>query len=118
MVENTNLSQEHSVPDFDSSATWSVRYIDPSGGFECLLSLDASSGMDVLKKAQRALEKLLESKCTPITHNSISPSIKEADKDSTSYCVLHRSPMRQFQKNGRSWHAHRTETGEWCKGVK
>jgi hypothetical protein len=115
MSENMNLSPELNVSDLESNATWSVRYLDPSG-FECLLSLDAGSGLDVLKKGQRALERLLEGDCTPVVHKAAETIQQEKENADEAICPLHHMPMKQWQKNGRKWYAHKTAEGQWCKG--
>jgi len=48
----------------EASATWSIRYIDPSG-FECLLSIQAETGAEALRKAEVAITHLTEAKCIP-----------------------------------------------------
>ncbi|MHC1740149.1 MAG: hypothetical protein AB9897_03445 [Anaerolineaceae bacterium] len=114
MSENTQISPEQNVSDLDSSANWSVKYLSPSG-FECLLTLEAASGTDVLMKAQRALERLLESQCVPITHYAATPSVQGSDKDVASLCPIHHVDMKLWKKNDRSWYAHKVD-GNWCRG--
>ena len=41
----------------EATASWATRYLDPSG-FECLLSIQAESGSEVLNKAKVALSHL------------------------------------------------------------
>ena len=112
MTENIILSPVPDLSDLASSAVWSVRYRDPSG-FDCQLSLESASGVEVLQRAQAALAKLSESGCTPI---QISSATNGNTKAESVMGPIHNVPMRQYQKNGRSWYAHRLEDGNWCRG--
>jgi len=114
MSETSPLSPEQYLAGLDTSAIWTVRYIDPSG-FECQLSLEASSGSEVLKKAQVAIERLKESQCSSIARCPSTHSLKDEEKEEAHLCPIHHIPMRLWQKNGRSWYSHRWN-GSWCKG--
>jgi len=115
MTENIILSPIPDLSDLAASAVWSVRYRDPSG-FDCQLSLESASGMEVLQKAQAALAKLSESGCTPLNKPQISSDAEGNIKAESVICPIHNVAMRQYQKNGRSWYAHRLEDGSWCRG--
>jgi hypothetical protein len=115
MTENIILSPVPDLSDLASSAVWSVRYRDPSG-FDCQLSLESASGVEVLQRAQAALAKLSESGCTPISKPQISSAIEGDTKAESVICPIHNVAMRQYQKDGRSWYAHRLEDGSWCRG--
>jgi len=115
-MSESSSTVEQIVADLDSSATWSVKYLDPTG-FECLLSIEASTGVDALKKAQRALERLLESQCKPVAHKNIDPTLDEKKQRDESICPVHHVVMKKWEKNGRKWFAHKTNDGLWCKGV-
>jgi len=114
-MENPLLSPVAEVSELDTSAIWTVRYVDPSG-FECQLSLEGSSGIEVLKKADSAIERLKEYQCSPIIRNPASSSIKEEGKEEEHLCPIHHASMKLWQKNGRSWYSHKVD-GRWCKGV-
>jgi hypothetical protein len=114
MVENSILPTDQVIPEVDSVATWSVRFVDPSG-FECQLSLEAGSGIDVLKKAQLALERLLEINCTPAIRTASNPTAKDQENGKESFCPIHKVEMKLWKKNGRSWYSHKVD-GSWCKG--
>ncbi len=43
------------------------------------------------------------------------PTAVEHEAATAHVCPMHQVPMRQTQKNGRSWWSHRHE-GQWCKG--
>lgn len=114
MSEN---SPEQFIPDLDTSAIWTVRFVDPSG-FEVQLSIEAPSGTEAMRKGQLVIERLKEIQCSPVVRNNPNPMAKVQDQDNQLTCPIHHTPMRLFQKNGRSWHAHKTESGIWCKGEK
>jgi hypothetical protein len=114
MTENIILSPLPDLSDLADSAVWSVRYRDPSG-FDCQLSLESATGVEVLQKAQAALAKLIESGCTP-KNNQFTSARESQPKAESVMCQIHKVPMRQYQKNGRSWYAHRLEDGSWCRG--
>jgi len=114
-TENIVLTPVPDLSDLAASATWSVRYRDPSG-FECQLTLECASGVEVLQKAQAALTKLSELGCQPLNPQPVF-SVKDIPaKDETILCPIHNVPMREWKKNGRSWYSHKLEDGSWCKG--
>jgi hypothetical protein len=107
----------------EASATWSTRYIDPSG-FECLLSIQAETGAEALKKAEGAITHLSEAKCLPFTKNGNNGNghkpgdtvmVKTDGKNPT--CPIHGVEMQKWSKNGRTWYSHRWDDG-WCNGKK
>ena len=117
MTENIILSPVPDLSDLVASATWSVRYHDPSG-FECVLSLESASGVEVLQKAQAALVKLSESGCTPLHNSQISSDKNKESKAEKVMCPIHNVPMREWKKDGRKWYSHKLDDGSWCKGGK
>jgi len=116
MSENHDLSTVQEVVDQDTYATWSVRYVDPSG-FACQLFLEARSGSDVLKKAQKAIEKLLETHCLPIPIEGIKSNVGQKSQEEASFCPLHQTTMKLWQKGNKSWYAHKTPDGKWCRSA-
>ena len=64
-MTDTSLSSETIENINETLATWSVRYLDPSG-FECILSIQAGTGSEALIKAESALSHLVEGKCIPV----------------------------------------------------
>lgn len=113
-MENPLLSPVAENAGLDSSAIWTVRYSDPSG-FECQLSLEGSSGIEVLKKAEAAIERLKECQCSPVTRNPAISSEKDEEKEDEHLCPIHQVPMKLWQKNGKRWYSHKVD-GRWCKG--
>jgi len=120
---NTEGSYDYS----EDLASWAVRFIHPTG-FQCILTIQAGTGAEALKKAESALSHLVEAKCTPIRkeahngnerdngHRSGKTTLVKSDgNDKTVICPLHNVQMQKWSKNGRSWYAHRWEDG-WCHG--
>jgi hypothetical protein len=111
----------------EATSTWSTRYIDPSG-FECLLSIQAETGSEALKKAESAISHLLEAECAPLHKNAPNGNHKENGNNSKGtvlvktggngknpICPIHDIEMQKWSKNGRIWYSHRWEDG-WCQG--
>jgi hypothetical protein len=117
MTENFILSPVPDLSDLSASAIWSVRYRDPSG-FECVLSLESASGVEVLQKAQAALVRLIESGCKPLHKPRVSSDTNSEPKAEKIMCPIHNAPMSEWKKDGRTWHSHKLEGGSWCKGGK
>lgn len=115
MTENSHLIPEQYVPDLDAGAIWTVKYVDPSG-FECQLSIEASSGSEVLRKAQLVVEYFKEKQFAPILRVPSLPIPKPDNKDEAHRCHQHDVLMKRYEKNGRSFFAHRTNDGKWCNG--
>jgi hypothetical protein len=36
--------------------------------------------------------------------------------DDSPYCHRHKTAMKRFSKDGRTWYSHKTADGRWCKG--
>jgi len=113
----------------EATATWSVRYVDPAG-FECILSIQAETGAEVLRKAESALSHLDDAKCLPVHKNSFKGNghVKEHNSAATiliksngniknPICPIHNIEMQKWSKNGRTWYSHRWNNG-WCNGKK
>ena len=111
----------------EASATWSTRYIDPSG-FECLLSLQAETCAEALRKAEGALTHLTEAKCLPYTKNGHNGNgqgngykpgatvmVKQDGNAKNPVCPIHGIEMQKWSKDGRTWYSHRWDNG-WCQG--
>ena len=52
----------------EAPASWNTRYVDPDG-FECQITLRATSGQELLEKVSGAIAYLLENDCVPYTYN-------------------------------------------------
>ena len=115
MLENSRFTPEQFVPDLDSSAVFTVRYLDPSG-FEVQLSIEAPTATEVLKKGQLVIERLKETQCSPLNRNNQTLALEETITNSESFCQIHQVEMRQWDKHGRTWFSHKTSDGRWCKG--
>jgi len=127
MTEKSVGFVESEVGYSEALATWTTRYLDPSG-FECALSLQAETGTQVIKKAEGALVNLTELKCLPLhpgNHNGngqekvsktdATVEVKQQDNSGKTICPIHHIEMTRWSKNGRTWFAHRWQDG-WCKG--
>ncbi len=125
-VENP---KERSFGYAETTATWTTRYVDPSG-FECMLSLQAESGSEALKKAEGAIAYLTEAKCVPFRkdsgndrnhrqskHSGATVLVKPEGDEKNPVCPLHGVEMQKWSRNGRVWYSHRWEDG-WCNGKK
>ena len=127
-MTNQSLStSEYVVGYSEAFATWAVRYIDPSG-FECMLSLQAETGSEVLKKAESAITHLVDAKCIPLQRDSLratqgnngnkpGATIMVKTDGKNPVCPIHGIEMKQWSKNGRTWYSHRWNDG-WCDGKK
>ena len=109
----------------EASATWTTRYLDPSG-YECMLSIQAETGAEALRKAEGALTHLTEAKCLPYhrdSHNGqgnghkAGATIMVRQEGKNPACPIHNIEMQKWSKNGRTWHSHRWDDG-WCNGNK
>jgi hypothetical protein len=108
----------------EATATWSVRYI--YNGFECLLSIQAETGSEALRKAESAISHLIEAECAPFHknatngnhkgngHNSKATVLVKTDGKNPT-CPIHNIEMKKWSKNGRTWYSHRWDDG-WCNG--
>ncbi len=63
MINNTSSEMETGYS--EANATFSVCYLHISG-YECILSIQAETGTEVLKKAESAIAHLTEAKCLPL----------------------------------------------------
>ena len=127
-MTNTSLHPSERIVGYSEAlATWTTRYIDPSG-FECLLSLQAETGAEAMKRAESAIAHLTEAKCIPLqkdSHNGRTGTtekkpettvlVKSDGNSGNPVCPIHGVQMKQWSKNGRTWYAHRWED-YWCNG--
>jgi hypothetical protein len=114
MTDNNDVSPEQVLSELECGAFWTVKYHDPAG-FECQLSLEAANGTDVLRKGEKALDRLQELGCIPV-YKSIGQSTGEGtEKESVSFCPIHHVEMKLWKKENRSWYAHKVD-GNWCSG--
>ncbi len=126
MTESLANVSEKALGYSEALASWTVRYQDPSG-FECQLSLEAETGMELLAKAEAAIARLVELKCLPVhngNHNTHGTDSQPAPKTiqkvegagSKKLCPVHGIGMQLWQKGTKTWYSHRWE-GSWCKGI-
>jgi len=130
-MTSTSINPSERMIDYSEAlATWTTRYVDPSG-FECVFSIQAATGSEVLKKAQSAIERLGEVKCVPYTRRQsiVGNELKKLDKQDLTVqvkqegnarkvmCPIHNVEMTLWTKGGHSWYSHRWNDG-WCNGKK
>ncbi len=115
MLENSRFTPEQFVPDLDSSAVFTVRYIDPSG-FEVQLSIEAPTGTEAMKKGQLVIERLKETQCSPLNRKNQAATIEETITNSDSFCPIHQVEMKLWEKRNKTWYSHKTPDGRWCNG--
>ena len=127
-MSNETVNQLDSAFGYSEAlATWSTRYVD-SSGFECLLSIQAETGAEALRKAEGALTHLSEAKCLPYhkdSHNGngqgnghkpvATVMVKSDGNAKNPTCSIHDIEMHKWTKNGRTWYSHRWNDG-WCQG--
>lgn len=54
------------------------------------------------------------SKPVPVSQDTPAPEFPSADP---GYCTIHDTPMKEWEKDGRTWFSHKIEgTETWCKG--
>ncbi|MBN2396639.1 MAG: hypothetical protein JXC36_09315 [Candidatus Atribacteria bacterium] len=125
-MENTSIQLSEPISDYsETTASWAVRYIHPTG-FQCILTLQATSGAEALKKAEGALSYLVNAECIPVRRDSRNDNEKNNGKGSSRtvlvktdgknpVCPIHNIEMHKYTKNGRVWFSHRWNSG-WCSG--
>ena len=130
MSNDTGNSLEGSFGYSEVSATWTTRYLDPSG-YECMLSIQAETGAEALRKAESALTHLTEAKCLPYHRGAYQANgkgnghkpgatvmVKPDGNSENPTCPIHGGiEMHKWTKNGRTWYSHRWNDG-WCNGKK
>ncbi len=55
----------------------------------------------------------------PVTQPTVSPNTPapEFPNADPGYCTIHDTPMKEWEKEGRTWFSHKIEgTESWCKG--
>lgn len=111
-------NQSHSADKVIPQVSWSTTYIDPHG-FICSLSLQSSSGKDLIQKAEQTINYLKSRGCKPIdtsnqdSHNDVNNAEKNNDP---SWCPIHCVKMKKRHNDHGFWYSHRLEGGGWCKG--
>jgi hypothetical protein len=125
---DANNNHNGKVDDFpEARASFTVKYIDASG-FESMLTLRATNGMELLEKASVAINYLVEQGATPWTYyrnnsrsldNKIDENIHEEVKsngnENPAWCLIHECQMKKWEKNERIWYSHKVD-GKWCNG--
>ena len=105
------MTIEPVTPYTEAPASWNVSYITPEG-FVCRITLRGENGKDLLDKASVALAFLMQHGCTP------EKRFAGNDKGETKQCPIHKCDMRKYEKDGKTWWAHKTDDGAWCNDKK
>jgi hypothetical protein len=93
----------------ESPASWNTKYVDPSG-FECMLTLRAGNGAELLKRAGVALGELIKQGCTPVSKGNDKP------QPDVTVCELHNAEMKLHSNDKGTWYSHRLADNTYCKG--
>ena len=101
------MTIEPVTPYTEAPASWNVSYITPEG-FVCRITLRGENGKDLLDKAGVALAFLMQHGCTP------EKRFTSIDKGEAKQCPIHKCDMRKYEKDGKTWWAHKTDDGAWC----
>ena len=113
---------QHVVPIFDhadppetpviphiSSAHWQVNEAPAA----CTLKFQVS-GVDILYTMRDVNDDALFARIKRILPR-VQAKAQET-QEQLPKCPIHNVPMSRFTKNGRSWWAHQTVDGQWCRG--
>jgi hypothetical protein len=100
----------------EAPASWTTHYIDPSG-FECELTLKATNGAELLKKAGIALKALQDAGCKPAVITRTANG-NHREQPTMTICELHNAEMKKHEKDGQVWYSHKLADGTYCKGKK
>ncbi len=117
----------------EAPASWNTKYLSPEG-FECMLTLRAENGSDLLERAANAVAYLLANACIPSVyyHNGVRPADNKTSEhkksegasngngnfengSSPSWCPIHQAEMKAWSKEGKVWYSHKVD-GKWCRG--
>lgn len=112
------------------TATWKTFCQDSRGGWIAELTLsaeDLAALLDQVNQAQDQLQKRGYLPCDPYaapTAARVAANLRGqlpltpdgAGGDLERVCSVHGVKMTHFDKDGRSWFAHRTAEGAWCSG--
>lgn len=114
-----NMSEQQ-VTIKESPASWNTKYVDDTG-FICMLTLRAESGQELLDKVDAALAHIMGEGAVPYSYGNghKSPNSSHANSNGNGHnsdlCPIHGVEMKRYEKNGKSWHSHKTADG-WCNG--
>ena len=105
----------------EAPASWNVRYTTPEG-YSCQLTLRGATTGDVLPRAAKCVEWLVEHECTPEgskrSPTEAPPPVAVADPTTApNWCAIHQATMKMHTANGESWYSHKVGD-EWCRGGK
>ena len=107
----------------EAPASFNVRMQSPDG-FDCMLTLRATSGAELLPKVGQVIEWAKANGYKPTVNGHAAPK-PEADGDALTdekgkryrVCEIHQARMyAKTGKDGQTWYSHQLADGTWCKG--
>jgi hypothetical protein len=85
-------------------------------GHEVMVTLRGVDFASVKAQVEAASDWLkVQAPTQPPTRPPMQASAPPAH-DGSPYCHQHKTAMKHFSKDGRSWFSHKTADGRWCKG--
>jgi len=111
-MTTTNPTTKPDVLFTESPSSWNTRYITPQG-FACQITIRGENGRDLLEKADIALKYLTEHGYTPDTYQRRNGN---KGNGATKQCPIHQCQMKRYEKEGKTWFSHKTDSGDWCYG--
>ena len=116
----------------EAPASFNVRMQSPDG-FDCMLTLRATSGAELLPKVGQVIEWAKANGYKPTVNgygrnghgNGHTTPKPEADGDALTdekgkryrVCEIHQARMyAKTGKDGQTWYSHQLADGTWCKG--
>jgi hypothetical protein len=119
-------SSSQPKPVASQAACWSVHEAPAScclkfhlQGVEILYTMRDVDDDTLYARVRRILPKILEktSKGTNGTNGTNNNNGTEpVQPDDNPYCHIHKVPLKQFSKHGRTWYSHKKPDGSWCRG--
>jgi len=98
----------------ESPASWNTRYVTPEG-FVCQITIRGENGKDLLEKADIALNYLTQQGYHPDTYQRHNGHKGNSNNGQGKQCQIHHCQMKRYEKDGKTWYSHRTDSG-WCYG--
>ena len=99
----------------EAPVSWNVRYISRQG-YDCQLTLRGNEACEVLRLANELMGKMAQVGVSP--GHGRKPLLQQtpaAPADPTR-CALHGCAMTRYERQGKTWYAHRSDNGGWCRG--
>jgi hypothetical protein len=86
-------------------------------GHEVMVTLRGVDFASVKAQVEQASDWLkVQAPAQPPTKPPRQPSAAPPAHDDSPYCHRHKTALKRFTKDGRTWHSHKTADGRWCRG--